>query len=92
MEASLLASLLVSLSRLARFCTAPVELLRHLLQRNTKPHTPASVAITDHTYLDILNDFEPDDESTALWLDFIASDPDARASTLDFLELCLEHE
>ena len=79
----------VSLLRLACFFTELAVLLRRPPQRSTEPSTPA---LSDHTYVDILNEFEPDDDSTQIWLDFIASDPDARASTLDFLELCLEHE
>lgn len=91
-NSSPLASSVALLSRLHSFLLGLTESLQWLARPSTKPPIPASVVITDHTYLDILNDFEPDDDSTQMWLDFIASDPDAQAATVDFLELCLEHE
>ena len=77
----------VSLLRLACSFTELAVLLRRQSQRSTEPNTQASSE--DTTYVEILDDFDPDDESVQFWLDSLSDEPFTHSNTCAHLDRCL---
>ena len=77
----------VSLLRLACFFTELAVLLRRQPQRSTEPNTQA--LSEDTAYVEILDDFDPDDESVQFWLDSLSDEPLTHSNTCAYLDRCL---